>query len=69
MTYLKKFIGFNPLIQNSVQLNYLLELYPLPLYPPRCIPLLPKDGKIKWFWLIIAGSSPIYKEDKGYISV
>ena len=47
---------------NSVQKHYLLKLDLLPLYSP----ILPKDTKIKWFWLIIPGSPPLYKGNGGW---
>ena len=36
---------------------------------PGCITLLPKDSKIKWFWLIIAAYPPLQKVDSGWSSV
>ena len=55
------FVILNLLRQNSVQQDYFSELYPLPLIPQAVCPVLPKDNKIKWFWLIIAGSPPRYE--------
>ena len=40
MTYLKKLIGTKSL--NTVRQDCFLELYPLPMYPPGCIPPLTK---------------------------
>ena len=57
MTYFKNSLELDHLIQNSIQQDYLLESYSLPL--------LQKDSKIKWFWLIITGSCPLYKDDRG----
>ena len=60
----KSLLELNSLIQNSVQHDFHLELYPLPLYTP-----LTKDSKIKWFWLIITGSLTLLKGDGSWGSI
>ena len=51
MTYLKKFIGIKSLNRKQCPEG----LSPRILPSPSVSPFLPKDNKIKWFWLIIAG--------------
>ena len=65
VTYLEKFIGIKSL--NT-------KLGPAGLPPritcsPHISPLLPKDSKIMWFLLIMAGSPMPYKEDRSWTSV
>ena len=52
MTYLKKFITIKSL--NTTKRSAGLSLRIIHT-PPVSLSLLPKESKIKWFWLIIAG--------------
>ena len=57
MNYLIKFVGIKYLKRKQCP----AELSPIIIPSLPLSQLLQKDSKLNWFWLIVAGSSPLYR--------